>query len=122
VSDVQYPGIDHGTLSGLADDDHSQYSTDADLTTHEGDTTAVHGIADTSLLAGHIEAKETPGVALSETVTWTTAFSSVPIVTDAGIESGSDVDGMVAARSTSGATLENRVGPIVKMCIAREAT
>lgn len=42
---------DHGDLTGLADDDHSQYATDAALTAHDGDTTNVHGIADTSVLA-----------------------------------------------------------------------
>ena len=27
---------DHGALTGLADDDHTQYATNAELTTHEG--------------------------------------------------------------------------------------
>ena len=46
---------DHGALTGLADDDHTQYETTAEvaaqISTHSADSTAVHGIADTSLLA-----------------------------------------------------------------------
>jgi hypothetical protein len=34
---------DHGALGGLADDDHPQYATDTDLSTHEADSTSVHG-------------------------------------------------------------------------------
>lgn len=37
---------DHGALTGLGDDDHSQYLP----ATHEADTTSVHGITDTSTL------------------------------------------------------------------------
>lgn len=70
---------DHGTLTGLADDDHSQYHNDtrgdaryytqsaADaafeaagaVATHEADTTSVHGITDTSALI--IEGIGNPG-------------------------------------------------------------
>jgi hypothetical protein len=63
---------DHGALTGLADDDHTQYHTDArgdarywalstdlatqaELDTHAADTTSVHGIADTSALATDAE-------------------------------------------------------------------
>ena len=58
---------DHGSLTGLSDDDHPQYhndargdarywqlstdlATQAELDTHSADTTSVHGIADTSIL------------------------------------------------------------------------
>lgn len=40
---------DHGALTGLADDDHSQYATDAALTTHAGTT---HGVTDHGALTG----------------------------------------------------------------------
>lgn len=58
---------DHGALTGLGDDDHPQYltqaeadarywqlstdlATQAELDAHAADTTAIHGIADTSVL------------------------------------------------------------------------
>ena len=45
---------DHGALTGLADDDHPQYETTAEvaaqISTHEADTTSVHGIANTANL------------------------------------------------------------------------
>jgi hypothetical protein len=58
---------DHGALTGLADDDHTQYhtnargdarywqlstdlATQAELNAHEADTTSVHGIVDTANL------------------------------------------------------------------------
>jgi hypothetical protein len=54
---------DHGALTGLADDDHPQYSTDADLAAHTGDTTDAHdasaiSIADAGgwLAAAEVEA------------------------------------------------------------------
>jgi hypothetical protein len=40
---------DHGALTGLADDDHNQYATDAALTTHAGTT---HGVTDHGDLTG----------------------------------------------------------------------
>lgn len=46
---------DHGALDGLADDDHTAYATNAELTTHDADTTAVHGLADTAVLATDAE-------------------------------------------------------------------
>jgi hypothetical protein len=63
---------DHGALTGLGDDDHTQYHTDArgdarywplstdlatqaELDAHAADTTSVHGIADTSVLATDAE-------------------------------------------------------------------
>lgn len=36
------PTRDHGALTGLADDDHSQYSEDTELTAHEGNASAHH--------------------------------------------------------------------------------
>lgn len=41
---------DHGALTGLADNDHPHYALDADFDAHTGDSTDVHGIADTSAL------------------------------------------------------------------------
>jgi hypothetical protein len=45
---------DHGALTGLADDDHTQYETTAEvaaqISTHEADTTSVHGITNTANL------------------------------------------------------------------------
>lgn len=35
-SAAQSGTVDHGTLTGLTDDDHTQYATNAELTTHEG--------------------------------------------------------------------------------------
>lgn len=54
------PGVtDHGALTGLADDDHPQYTltaeaqalADAAVAAHDADTTNVHGIPDTAVLA-----------------------------------------------------------------------
>lgn len=36
---------DHGLLTGLGDDDHSQYILDIDLTNHESDT-STHGVSE----------------------------------------------------------------------------
>jgi hypothetical protein len=53
--------IDHGVLTGLSDNDHPQYAlaadvaTDAELAAHAADTTSVHGITDTSVLATDAE-------------------------------------------------------------------
>ncbi len=36
---------DHGALTGLADDDHTQYALDTDLSTHNSTASDVHGVA-----------------------------------------------------------------------------
>lgn len=50
---------DHGALTGLADDDHSAYPTTAEaqvlVDAHSTDTTSVHGITDTTVLATDAE-------------------------------------------------------------------
>lgn len=65
------------------------------------------------------EAKETPGGGL-ESVTWTTAFATVPAVNVSQVGSP-DTDISITARSTTGATGSTNFAR-VKMFIAQELT
>lgn len=55
---------DHGGLSGLADDDHPQYATDADVAAHTGDTSDAHDASAISVLdtGANFMATEVEGV------------------------------------------------------------
>lgn len=82
---------DHGNLLGLADDDHTQYAlangtrgtfeVAGAVATHSADTTAIHGITDTSVLLttgsnlADLADVVTTGVSDGQVITWDSATS-----------------------------------------------
>jgi hypothetical protein len=67
----------------------------------------------------HVEAKVTAGSTASENVTWSTAFSTPPVVTVSAV---GDAYAYVTSVSTTGATVTNSGPEKVKHVIAVEAT
>jgi len=83
IIDTAVTGGDHGSLSGLGDDDHPQYATDSDLTTHSGNTDAHHaedhafgGSTHTGVQILRDEDMGTfsAGTSTEKTITWPTTF------------------------------------------------
>lgn len=116
----------HGNLSGVTADQHHTESHEARHRSGGADALSHANIGGVTASQHHqrTEAKVTAGSALSESVTWTTAFASTPIVTTSTQDSGGGNNSVyIASRSTTGATLTNVASPATfKSAIAQEAT
>jgi hypothetical protein len=110
---------DHGALTGLSDDDHSLYAL-ADgtrgtfevagaVSTHSADTTSVHGITDTSVLATGPASATDSGIALFDgTGGKTLKDSAVTISTDDTF--ASDSDSLIPTEQAVKAYVDNNAG------------
>ncbi|MEX0748785.1 MAG: hypothetical protein WD467_03265 [Candidatus Saccharimonadales bacterium] len=136
ASKVLQPDGSGGVAFGSA----TPLTTSGDLLTHNGTTTTrlpigtvgqvptVNGAGTALAYADlppipHIEAKITAGSAQSESVTWTTAFNTVPVVTVAAHPNNQDqAFAQVYSRSTTGASAYNTFSAVRKSLIAMEST
>lgn len=106
---------DHANLSGLANDDHPHYATDTKVDNHTGNTDAHR----------HMEAKRGVGSSGTQSISWTSAFASTPLVADGMDSTGSNPSSgdtmVVKSRSTTSCSvyLTTSYNPMV---VAMEGT